>query len=49
MLNENQTMGVRIISWKGDNNNGEFVTSGVYIYTLKANGTEVSKKMILIK
>ena len=42
-------MGDRIISWKGDNNNGDFVTSGVYIYTLKANGTEVSKKMILIK
>jgi len=49
LVNENQPLGDRIVSWKGDNNNGEFVTSGVYIYTLKANGTEVSKKMILIK
>ena len=37
LVNENQPLGDRIVSWKGDNNNGEFVTSGVYIYTLKAS------------
>ena len=35
LVNENQPMGDRIVSWKGDNNNGDFVTSGVYIYTFK--------------
>ncbi len=35
--------------WDGRNSNGEFVTSGVYFYTLQANDFTTTKKMILAK
>ncbi len=37
------------VQWNGKNDVGEYVSSGVYIYTLKALRKELSSKMLLIK
>jgi len=37
------------VQWNGKNDFGEYVSSGVYIYTLKAMGKELSRKMLLLK
>jgi len=37
------------IQWDGSNNFGKPVSSGVYIYTLKTNGFNRSKKLVLIR
>jgi len=37
------------VEWDGTNNSGRFVTSGVYLYRLTAQGFVSTKKMILVK
>jgi flagellar hook assembly protein FlgD len=37
------------VSWDATNDLGQHVPSGVYLYTLSANGSSVSKKMVLMK
>ncbi len=37
------------LTWNGTNNSGNFVPSGVYIYTLSSGYYSASKKMILLK
>jgi len=37
------------VEWDGTNNAGRFVTSGVYLYRLIAQGSVSTKKMILVK
>lgn len=41
--------GEHSITWDGKNSNGMNVASGVYFYSLKANGTTNYKKMLVIK
>lgn len=49
LVNGNQTAGSRSAIWDGTNDAGQKVSSGVYVYRLRA-GTDVkTKKMILIK
>jgi flagellar hook assembly protein FlgD len=37
------------VIWKGDDEHGNAVSSGIYLYKLKTSYNEYSKKMIMIK
>ena len=41
--------GTHTVNWKGDNNMGRQVASGVYIYSLQTEAGNITKKMILVK
>ncbi len=49
LLNENKEAGFHSIYFDGKNNNGQHLSSGVYIYQLESNSNSTSKKMILIQ
>ncbi len=44
-----QAAGFQTARWDGRNDRGETVTSGVYLYKLKSEGFEQTKKMTLVK
>ena len=37
------------VTWDGDDNSGNAVASGLYMYKLKTTNKEYSKKMIMMK
>ena len=43
------TPGNYVVSWDGTDNNGNNVSSGVYVYTLITSGQTISKRMLLVK
>jgi len=43
------TPGTYQVTWNGQNDSGRDVTSGLYIYRLKAGGHTLSKRMLLLK
>ena len=50
LKNEEYTNGNHSVIWNGDDNFGNYVSSGVYFYKLNVNGkTEVVKKCLLLK
>ncbi len=49
VANETQNAGRHSISWEGKNLTGNHVSSGVYIYQLRANNFVESRKMILLR
>lgn len=49
LIKEIQDSGNHKITWQGDNQKGEKVSSGVYFYKLKANGKEEMRKMTMVK
>jgi hypothetical protein len=49
LIKDKLDKGNRSISWDGKNNVGINVSSGVYFYSLKANGTTNYKKMLIVK
>jgi hypothetical protein len=49
LINESQTAGNKTILWDGKDNNGIAVSSGVFIYRLKAGNKVMSKKMLFLK
>lgn len=49
LVNENKTAGKYQVNWNGTDNAGNKVTSGVYLYSLKANDFTSTRKMILTK
>jgi hypothetical protein len=44
-----QAAGTYNVTWNGVNAAGESVATGLYLYRLDANGTVITKKMILLK
>lgn len=41
---------MQLLVWNGDDESGNKVSSGVYLYKLKVNGkTEIVKKCLLVK
>ena len=46
--NLNNTVGKHRIVWDGKNSEGIEVSSGVYIYTFKYNGFQLSRKMLIL-
>jgi len=49
LLNEQREAGYHSCYFDGRNNQGQYLTSGVYIFTLEANSNIATKKMILIR
>ena len=49
MVNGEQSAGIHTISWNGENNFGEKVSSGTYIYRISAGNNVQVKKMVLLK
>ena len=49
LVNSNQSAGYRSIQWNANNNLGEPVSAGMYIYTIQAGDFVDTKKMILLK
>lgn len=41
--------GLNKVSWNGTDNNGRKVSSGVYLYALKAQGNSATKKLVVVK
>jgi hypothetical protein len=49
LVDENREVGSYSVLWNGTDGAGRKVASGVYVYTLKVNGFEASKKMTFMK
>ncbi len=49
LVNEEMNNGQYSIKWNGDNNSGEKVSSGIYLYRMEAGKYIQSKKMLLLK
>lgn len=49
LVSGSRPAGAHVIQWDGNNEKGEPMPSGVYLYQLSAGSSEVTKKMILLK
>ena len=49
LINGNRDAGSYEIKWNGQNNNGQSVATGIYIYRISAGSFSAEKKMILMK
>jgi hypothetical protein len=49
IVSQNQPSGTHKTVWNGNNESGQEVASGFYVYTVKFENTLLSKKMILLK
>jgi len=49
LLNEKQNAGYKSITWNGRDNNGQMVSSGMYIYQMITDEFQKTKKMMLLK
>jgi len=49
LIDEEKLAGSYSIIWKGTNDQGVRVSSGTYLYTLKVNGFEATKKLVFMK
>lgn len=49
LVNREMTSGKHSVEWRGEDNSGNKVTSGTYIYRITAGGFTATKKMVLLK
>ena len=49
LVNERKKSGKHSVLWKGKDNNGKSVASGVYFYKIKADNHQETKRMLLVK
>jgi len=49
LINNTQNSGNYSASWNGKDAGGMNVSSGIYLYSLKAGGEQSTKKMMLLK
>ncbi len=49
LVNEKQNAGEKSVIWNGKDHSGQRVSSGVYIYQLKADDYTKNRKMIFMK
>jgi len=49
MLNEEIESGTKSLTWTGDDDTGNSVSSGLYFYKLQTNSKTITKKMLLLK
>ena len=48
LVQRNQVSGFKSVQWNAQNNQGEPVSAGVYLYKIQADGFSQTKKMILV-
>jgi flagellar hook assembly protein FlgD len=48
LVNKRQSVGIYQVQWDGRNHYGESVSSGVYLYRLKAGSFIQTRKMLLL-
>ncbi|NIT59452.1 MAG: T9SS type A sorting domain-containing protein, partial [Aliifodinibius sp.] len=49
LINETQTAGSKSVIWDGTDNTGQSVSSGLFLYTLRVDDIQQSRKMLLIR
>ncbi|MCK9280833.1 MAG: T9SS type A sorting domain-containing protein [Melioribacteraceae bacterium] len=49
LVNKEMESGVYSVRWDGKDNFGNGLASGIYVYSVQAEGVQISKKMILMK
>jgi len=49
LLNETKEAGYHHVVWNGKDNNGQTVSSGIYLYRMDTNGYSATQKMMLMK
>jgi len=49
LVNRSEISGDHEVTWNGISDDGTAVSSGVYFYKMKADGSSVTKKMLLLK
>ena len=49
LVDDYQAAGSYSVTWDGLTNRGEAAASGVYMYTLRAEGVSLSRKLVLLK
>jgi len=49
LVNDYKNAGTFNVQWNGDNNSGQKVTSGIYIFRVTAGNNAATMKMILLK
>ncbi len=49
LVNDNLTPGIYKITWNGDDNRGQKVASGVYLYRMETPSFQATKKMVMLK
>ena len=49
LVQEKQDAGTKTVVWNGKDNSGKLVSTGIYIYSLKAGNDIQRKSMILLK
>ena len=48
LVNQHQGPGYHMVSWNATNNRNEYVSSGLYFYTIQAGDFSLTKKMVLL-
>ncbi len=49
LVDQETAPGSYLINWRGVDNKGVPLSSGVYFYKLEASGQQITRKMILLK
>ena len=49
LVNENQSAGYKTLQWNANNNSGQPISAGLYIYSIKAGNFSQNRRMILLK
>jgi len=49
LVNDNMSSGYHSVNWDGIDKSGSFVSAGLYIYSLQAEGVALTRKMVLMK
>ena len=49
LVDDKKVVGFHSVKWDGTNKQGQASSSGVYIYSMKADGFHATKSMVLLK
>ena len=49
LVNKHQNSGNHTATWNAKNNVGDYMSAGMYVYTVHAGEFKVIKKMVLLK